>query len=117
MLETSIDRDSDQPSKVSLRKIASRIGIHPGNLSRILTGKRKLSFETALAIGVSLNLNEKDIASLLVFAATEDLISTIDKMKASAERSFMLEEAVKIEIVGALNDLRTKISGKSNLNA
>ncbi len=61
--------------------VSRRVKIGEAERSKLLA----LPTTTYLAIGVSLNLNEKDIASLLVFAATEDLISTIDKMKASAE--------------------------------
>ena len=61
LLQEELEKRVSKNNRYSLRSFANALGIDPGTLSRILAGKRALSFKTAITLiqNLSLDYNSK----------------------------------------------------------
>ncbi len=66
----------------SLRDRAKHIGMNPGHLSRILSGKRKLCLDSALALIVALEIDDLDSELILKISAQADAAATVERISA-----------------------------------
>lgn len=75
VIQEHFKKASDKNPRFSLRAFSRRITISPAHLSRVLSGKRSLSLETAQQISESLKFNSKEakhFLSLVEYANAED---------------------------------------------
>jgi transcriptional regulator with XRE-family HTH domain len=94
----------------SLRSTAKKIGLDPGHLSRIFSGRRKLCLDTAMAICVALNLGDKDTEELIFCAAGAEAAETISKLRQRVAASHLLNDRVTRNVIERI-DAATIFSG------
>lgn len=93
-IQEIINRNLGPTGPLSLRRTAVLIGLNPGHLSRILSGKRKLCLDTAFAICFSLELNDQDTEDLLYIAAKSEAVESIRKLQLRLSTSNFISPAV-----------------------
>ena len=81
----------DNNRHLSQRYVALKVGLDPSNLTKIINGKRKLSFEQMLdfAVFFKLSKSQKEYLELLVrcdYAQNETELQTLQKKIASRQR-------------------------------
>jgi transcriptional regulator with XRE-family HTH domain len=86
------------PQSFSLRQASRTLGLDVGHLSRILSGKRELCVDTALALCIGLETNEDETLHLLMLAAEREAAIAVAKLKTRLCNNNLLSPELRREL-------------------